>query len=82
MGLLAAVEVAVETDFDDSALFGLGAASAAPVETRVRIAIESDEAEDRVHELVGRALEMDPWYLALRDAQTVVPSLRLTGSAG
>ena len=69
------VEVTVEIDADDGALFGLGTGSAAPVETRVNIVVESDEAEDDVVRIVERALAMDPWYLALRDAQTVVPSL-------
>lgn len=70
-----AVEVSVETDFDDGALFGLGSASAAPLETRVDIAVESDENETLVREIVDRALAMDIWYLALRDAQKVVPRL-------
>lgn len=75
------VEVAVETDFDDSALFGLGSATAAPTQTRVNILIESDEDVSTVEELVGRALEMDPWYLALRDAQLVWPKLTQIGSS-
>lgn len=74
-----AVEVTVETDFDDGALFGLGTASAAPVETRVSIHVESDAGEMAVTEIVDRALAMDPWYLALRDAQRVVPRLTVTG---
>ena len=77
----ASVEVTVETDFDDGALFGLGEASAAPAETRVNIDIASGEPAEFVHDLVGRALEMDPWYLALRDAQTVCPRLALNGEA-
>lgn len=65
------VDVAVETDFDDSALFGLGKAGAAPVETRVSVMIGTDAPEDEVNALVQRALEMDIWFLALRDAQKV-----------
>lgn len=72
------VEVSVETDFDDSALFGLGSNSAAPTETRVKISVESDEDVAFLHEVVGRAIAMDPWYLALRDEQIVVPSLTVS----
>lgn len=67
------VEVSVETDFDNGALFGLGNATAAPTETRVDITIESDAPSDKVQSIVDRALAMDPWYLALRDAQIVLP---------
>lgn len=72
------VEVAVETDIDDAGLFGIGDAPAAPIETRVHIAVESDEDEAVVHEIVDRALAMDIWYLALRDPQKVVPRLTVT----
>ncbi|MCV2880403.1 OsmC family protein [Actibacterium sp. XHP0104] len=67
------VEVTVETDFDDLALFGLGCGAAAPLQTRVTIAVDSPEPRETVEALVAQALEMDPWYLALRDAQNVTP---------
>jgi uncharacterized OsmC-like protein len=67
--------VTVETDFDDAALFGLSMSTAAPVETRVTISIETDEDDVRIRALVDRALEMDPWYLALRDGQKVLRSI-------
>lgn len=65
--------VTVETDFDDAALFGIGTSSAAPLVTRIGIEIVSDAAEEAVTDVVTRALEMDPWFLALRDAQVVQP---------
>ncbi len=70
--------ITVETDFDDSAIFGLGDASAAPLVTRVRIDIESDAPAEAVADIVDRALEMDPWFLALRDAQVVEPIVTAT----
>lgn len=73
--------VTVETDFDDSALFGLGSASAAPLETRVNIHIESAEDPAVIRALVNRVLEMDPWFLALRDAQVVRPTLKIDAQA-
>lgn len=65
------VVVDVETDFDDLAIFGLGNSSAAPTETRVNIEIDSDEDIMKINALVERTLEMDPWFLALRDPQRV-----------
>ena len=68
---LRSVDVAVETDMDDGALFGLGECSAAPLETRIAIAIDTDADAVVVEALVQRVLQMDPWFLALRDAQCV-----------
>lgn len=72
------VTVTVETDFDDAALMGLGTGSAAPLATRIGIAIESAEDPARISDLVDRALARDPWFLALRDAQVVEPSLTVS----
>lgn len=63
------VRVDIETDFDDGAMFGLGTASAAPLETRLTVHIETSVPEPEVSALVEKALERDPWFLALRDAQ-------------
>jgi uncharacterized OsmC-like protein len=69
------VEVDVEMDFDDGALLGVGDNSAAPLETRVTIGVESMAPWEQVAAMVGRALECDPFFLALRDAQSVETSL-------
>ncbi|MDT8341103.1 MAG: OsmC family protein [Longimicrobiales bacterium] len=73
------VTVDVETDFDDGAALGIGDRSAAPLETRLTIRIETGEAESDVRALVTRALEMDPWFLALRDAQSVAARIEVGG---
>lgn len=65
------VIVDIETDFDDGALMGLGAAGAGPLETRLAIRIKSSLPQHEVSALVEKALAMDPWFLALRDAQRV-----------
>ncbi|SDL85131.1 OsmC family protein [Aliiruegeria lutimaris] len=65
------VDIAVETDFDDAALFGIGGGNAAPVRTRVSIDIDTDAQGDIVESIVDRALAMDPWFLALGNAQDV-----------
>ncbi|GEM_PF-853954 len=76
------IEVTVETDFDDSALFGLGTATAAPLKTRIGIAIDSDEDEALINEIVDRALVMDPWFLALRDPQNVIVRVKVADTTG
>ena len=76
--VLETVEVSVETDFDDAALFGLGSGKASPLETRIAISIRTAEPDGRVRQIVDRALDMDPWFLALRDPQKVVPSVTVT----
>jgi len=65
------VTVDIETDFDDSAMWGLGNASAGPLETRLAIRISTSLPEPEVLALIEKALGMDPWYLALLNAQVV-----------
>ena len=70
------VEVTVETDMYDLALFGIGSQSAAPLLTDISIAIDSDEEPGVVAAIVKTALARDPWYLALRDRQVVTTTLQ------
>ena len=72
---IGAIDVDVEMDFDDGAMIGVGDNSAAPLETRVTIAIESPAPWEEVTAMVGRALERDPYFIALRDAQVVKAKL-------
>ncbi|MCB2100079.1 MAG: OsmC family protein [Rhodobacterales bacterium] len=74
------VTATVETDFDDTALFGLGASSAAPTETRVIVTVVTDADPAVVDDIVARTLDMDPWFLALRDPQRVRTTVRTTES--
>lgn len=66
-----AVDVSVEMDFDDAALFGLGSGNAAPLDTRIAIDVRTDADECTVQDIVDQALAWDIWYLALRDPQQV-----------
>ena len=52
-------------------MLGVGDNSAAPLETRVTITVESTAHWGEVEAMIGRALECDPYFLALRDAQSV-----------
>ncbi|MDV7145738.1 OsmC family protein [Tropicimonas sp. TH_r6] len=65
------VDIDLETTSDDLAIFGLGGGRAAPLETRITIHIDTDEPDDSVSDLIERVLEMDTWFLALRDPQNV-----------
>jgi uncharacterized OsmC-like protein len=68
---LESVDVDVEMDFDDGALFGLGDNTAAPLETRLTITLKSLAPWAAVEEMARRALAADTFYLAFRDAQRV-----------
>jgi uncharacterized OsmC-like protein len=65
------IDVDVEMDFDNSAVFGLGSNSAAPLETRFTITLQSSTPWAQVSAMVDRALAADTFFLALRDAQNV-----------
>ena len=65
------VDVDVEMDFDDGAMFGLGDNTAAPLETRLTITLKSPAPWAAVEEMARRALAADTYYLAFRDAQRV-----------
>ena len=62
-------------DFDDGASLGLGSNTAAPMQTRLNIALKSDAPADKLNSMVDRALEADPFFLALRDPQAVVTKI-------
>jgi uncharacterized OsmC-like protein len=66
-----AIDVDLEMDFDDGAMLGVGSNTAAPLETRFTITLESAAPWEKVTAMVDRALAADPYFLALRDAQNV-----------
>jgi len=66
-----AIDVDLEMDFDDGAMFGVGSNTAAPLETRFKITLQSSARWEEVTAMVDRALAADPYFLALRDAQSV-----------
>lgn len=74
------VRVDLEMDFDDSALVGMGSTSAAPLETRLSISVDTDGDLDALTAMVNRALAADPFFLALRDKQLV--SARIARGTG
>ena len=75
------VDVTVETDFDDGALLGIGTNTAAPLETRITVSIDTDVEPSEVSRIVSTALTRDPWYLAFRHEQNVTLSLDIQGAS-
>ena len=71
------VTVNIETDFNDGASMGVGTASAAPLETRLSILVQTSVPELEVSTLINKVLDTDPWFLALRDAQSVKTDLEV-----
>ena len=71
------IKVELEMDFDDSAMFGIGENTAAPLNTRLLIKIVSEEGQEKLQNLVDRVLETDPYFLALRDSQSVSAELKV-----
>jgi uncharacterized OsmC-like protein len=69
------INVDVEMDFDDGAMLGVGSNTAAPLQTRFTITLDSAEPWAKVTAMVDRALAADPYFLALRDAQNVTARL-------
>jgi len=69
--VLDAIDVDIEMDFDDGAMFGVGNNTAAPLATRFVITLQTSAPSANVTAMVERALAADPYYLALRDAQNV-----------
>ena len=65
------IDVDVEMDFDDGALLEVGTNSAAPLETRLIVAIKSPAPWTDVVAMVNRALAADPYYLAFKDRQNI-----------
>lgn len=78
---LDAVDVSVETDFDDAALFGLGSGKAAPLNTRIGIVVTSEAPEGRVQDIVDQALANAPWFRSLQDPQQISTHLTVNGQS-
>lgn len=68
---LNSISVSIEQDFDNRGVLGVLGVNAAPLATRVEIAISSPAPSQKVMDLVERALKIDPWYLAFSQAQPV-----------
>jgi uncharacterized OsmC-like protein len=71
------VSVRVEMNFDDGAIFGMGSNTAAPMSTKLLIRVKSDCSDEELNTLVTEALEADPYFLALRDPQTVTSEIEI-----
>ena len=68
---LGSISVFVEQDADNRGVLGVDGVSAAPLGTRISIDISSSASAEEIRDLVDRALQTDPWYLAFCQAQPV-----------
>ncbi len=74
------IYVGIEMDFDDSAAFGMGLNSAAPLAKRLVITVNTGHDEADIQALVAQVLEKDTFFLALRDEQAVSAEIVLDRS--
>ena len=65
------IRVSVDQDFDNRGVLGMPGASPVPSDTRISIEIASHEPTRRIEDIVDKALQIDPWYLAFKEAQPV-----------
>ncbi|WP_420380481.1 OsmC family protein [Marivita sp.] len=65
------VTVRIEQDWDNRGVLGMEGANPVASDTRICIDIASPASEDAISDMVARALNSDPWFLAYRDAQPV-----------
>ncbi|MFC7051060.1 OsmC family protein [Emcibacter nanhaiensis] len=72
------VRIGIEQDWDNRGVLAMEGASPVPNDTRIAIEIRSSEPEEKVGEMVSRALANDPWFLAYRDAQPVSTTISIT----
>lgn len=72
------VTVHLDIDFDDRGLFAMDGAVPDPLAARMSIELQSDAPASDLSELVERALDCDPWFLAYRDRQAIEYSIQTT----
>lgn len=75
---LDAVRVWIEQDWDNRGVLAMQGASPVPGDTRISIEVTSPEQDSKIGDLVARALQSDPWFLAYRDAQPVSTAISVT----
>jgi len=72
-----AIEVEVEADFDDGALFGTKDAPAGYSEVRYTVNIESGESEDKILTLLNEADRHSPYLDVFANGQKCVRSINI-----
>ena len=75
------ITVHIDIDFDDRGMFAMVGANPAPLAARMSIELLSQEPASQLAELVERALDCDPWFLAYRDQQAIEYSVTSIGGA-
>ncbi|MGJ8571609.1 MAG: OsmC family protein [Hoeflea sp.] len=71
------ISVAVEMDWDDRGLFGMGDAPAGATAIRLAIKVESPAAREAVDAAIRDGLKNDPWLQTYIEAQTIEPLIEV-----
>ncbi len=74
---IAGVEVVVETDFDDGALFGVADVPAGYLEVRYAVTVTSDAPEEQILRMLDDADAHSPYHDVFSRAQTLVRTARV-----
>lgn len=67
------ISVAVETDWDERGLFGIGDAPAGATAIRMAIEVKSPATKGAVEAAIKDGLKNDPWLQTYIEAQTIEP---------
>jgi uncharacterized OsmC-like protein len=77
---ISALEVEVQADHDDGALFGVGDSPAGYLEVRYRVTVESSAPESEVLRALDEGDEHSPYLDVFRRAQTCRRSVRIVSA--
>ena len=71
------VRVRIIQDWDNRGVLAMPGADTVAKQTSIVIECLSREDDETLNNLVTRALEFDPWFLAYRDGQSVQVSVQI-----
>lgn len=75
------VRVHVTQEWDNRGVLAMAGADASCRTCQVSVELSSRESEPLLHDLVARALTVDPWFLTYRDSQPIDVSVAVTEGA-
>lgn len=65
------IQLELEVDFDDRAMFGFGDKASSILQSRITLRVDCDLTDEDLQALVNESLEMDPYFLVWRDQQLI-----------
>ena len=79
---ISAIDVNIETDWDNRGLFGLDGVSAGCQGMRLVIAVHSPAAETEVRAVINEGLKNDPWLITFTQAQSCTTDISVHALVG